>query len=600
MFSSDPNLGGGAISARKRLTDELIQETISPQIEVQGSPLEDESIMDVVPNPSNPYLELYSQFQRMPAKSKSKKGGKRKATSGYRRYGGRKLSPAAAHLARLADIKIKRAKFDQELSALTDHEAGQDPPLSQFPGQTRAARDLLDTKMSLATGRVHGRGRYTFGSFMRNLESTGRRFLRSGGGLDTILGAANRAKSAVEGMGRYGGMGAYHDNQLIEGGALSSDVIGNTDETDTIVISDEEFIQNVYAPTIASGSSGFAAISLGFNPGLQNLTRKLSQYSKHYQEYELGQLVFRLEPMVEESNVNNGITGSFSMAWQYDPNEEEPDNEDDMNALYGVCIGHKLSDGLRLGVECDPVKVNKTSYRVRAHPVPYGRDVDEYDHGKLVIASNNIPSTFSNLAIAKLHLYYTIKLRKFKPDKTILRDIYSVSKNATAALFTATPTTHFTENTVVYAQQNNLGCRINYNPQVGGFYVIFPPTFSGAVSITLRFEGTGLTTTGNNVFKQGNVQFISDFIAGFGAGDPPSATNVISSATTCQVETRARIQSATGSLDNYVFVGLTPSAGTVTQWVLDISEYSPQFFQSRTNPVPIVLNLTNNRVEELS
>ena len=591
--------GGGSALKARRLNADYPLEPSPPQTELQQSPIEELDVMEIVQNPQNPFTELYSQFQTMPAK-KSKKGGKRKSTSGYRRYGGRKLSPAAAHLARLADIKIKRAKFDQELSAITDIPAGGVAPLSQFPDQTRAARDLLDTKMSLSTGRVHGRGRYTFGSFMRNLESTGRRFLRSGGGLDTVLGAATRAKTAVEGMGRYGGMGEYHDNQLIQGGALSSDVYGNTDETDTIVLSDEEFVQNVYAPQITHGtSSGFAAVSIPFNPGLQNLTRKLAQYSKHYQEYEIGQLVFRLEPMVEKSDVNNGITGSFSMAWQYDPNEEEPDNEDDMNALYGVCIGHKLSDGLRLGVECDPAKSNKTSYRIRSHPVPFGRDVDEYDHGKLVIASNNIPSTFSNLAIAKLHVYYTLQLRKFKPDRTVLRDIFSVSKNATASAFTTTPSTQFSENTVVYAQQNNLGCRIA-SGGAGTMIVTFPPTFSGAVSVCLRFEGTGLIASAAAFTKTGNLQFISDFIASSTAGDTPTSNSVVVSSTTVQLETRCRIQSATGNTENALTIGVTPSAGTVNQWVIDIQEYSPQFFQSRGNATPIVLNLTNNRVEELS
>lgn len=542
-----------------------------------------------------------SQFHPMPPRRKykaRKSSGKR-----YRRFRGRTLTPAATMVAKQADIAIKKARMEADFNALK-------PTLSDKTSALvgGALTAPFEHQMLTRAGRVRGQGKYTFGSFLRDAERTGRRFLRAGGGMDTILGAAQRAKGVIQGMGRYSGMGRYegmgeyHDNQLIDGGRGSMDLVGNSDETDTVILHDEEFVQNVYAPAIAAGeSSGFAAISIAFNPGLQNLTRKLSQYSKHYQEYSLKQLLFTLEPMVEESNVNNGISGSFSMAWQYDPNDEEPDNEDDMNALYGVTIGHKLSDGLRLGVECDRTKNLKDTYRIRSHPVPYGRDVDEYDHGKLVISSNNIPSVFSNLAVAKLHIYYTIELRKFKPDHTVLRDLFSISKNATNAAFGATPQTSFTEKSVIFAQQNNLGCKVEPGPNGGEWKITFPPTFSGSLSVDLVVEGSGLAAGTGVKTKTGNVTFIQDFLSATpDVGDAPTDSLFVGTALQQIFRVRCRIRSATGSVENTILLDFNPSAGSITSWTLDIQEYSPQFFQSRSNPVPIMLNYSSQRVEDIN
>jgi hypothetical protein len=588
LLENEPALLAG-VRGREDLT--LSQLESPPKRTASGSGMMEEEDPESL---YSSYYNKYSQFKAMPGTRRYKrKSSSRRAPR--RRYTGRKLSAAAAHVARLADIKVKRARFDQELAALSG--IVKDDPLQQ----SAAARTVIDDRMSASMGgRVSGRGRYTFGSFLRQLESTGKRFLSKGGGMDTILGAATRAKGAIQGMGRYGGMGEYHDNQLIQGGAQSADIIGNMDEGDSIVLRDEEFVMNVYAPNIPAGtSSGFAAVTLEFNPGLANLTRKLSAYARHYQEYELGQLVFRLEPMVEESNVNQGITGSFSMAWEYDPNEPEPDNEDDMNAIFGVCIGHKLSNGLRLGVECDPHKVNKTAYRIRSHPVPYGRDVDEYDHGKLIIASNNIPSTFSNLAIAKLHVYYTLQLRKFKPDHTIQRDIFTISKNATGTIM-QTPQQQFNEGSVLLAQQSNLGCKLSAGTNAGEWKITFPPTWSGCAQIDLRVEATGLGIGPATKAVTGNVNYIADFTSANPAGDAPSDEAWLTMGTTLATySVRVRVRSATGSVENTVYLDLNPSAGTLTNWTVDIIEYSPQFFQSRLNPLPIFTNVSTGVVETI-
>ena len=81
-------------------------------------------------------------------------------------------------------------------------------------------------------------------------------------------------KKRFKGKGLYGGQGSYtRNNALIAGGDMSMDVVGNTDETETITIRNCESIMDIYAPAIGSGSSPFASQKINVNPGLHEFSR---------------------------------------------------------------------------------------------------------------------------------------------------------------------------------------------------------------------------------------------------------------------------------------------------------------------------------------
>lgn len=456
------------------------------------------------------------------------------------------------------------------------------------------SRSATDEQLLMRKQRGYrGSGSYSVGKMWRK-SGLGKTMARAGRSM--INAGVNKALGAMSGMGLYGGQGLYNDNALIDGGAMPMAVMGNHDETETITITNCESIKDIYAPTIAAGSSGYSAETIQVNPGLFNFSRKLSAIAKNYVQYEIKQLVFEIRPLISESNVNNGITGTLMAAPLYDPLQETPDNKDDMLDISGAVSG-RIIDHMRVGVECDPRKTKDCEYFVRTGPVPTGRDVDEYDHCKFVVATNNIPATFSNLAIAELYVYYTIELRMWRNNRDILRDLYVCSVDTTEA---NTPQTIF--NSIAKAQLSNIGTSLDSTGS-GVWKITFPADFSGNVEIKLSLEGTSLTRANAAVTYgiNSNVSAITDLYGVGVAGDAPAATGGIASTTGLIVTTHARVRSVTGGVDNTLTITVSGGAGTgtVSQWELDIQEYSSQFFQSRSNPVPVFVNYATGAVTQV-
>lgn len=454
------------------------------------------------------------------------------------------------------------------------------------------------TDAQLLMRKTHGyRGSGSYGKMWRK------------SGLGKTMAGAGRSliKAGVSkflGQGLYGGQGLYSgnsnvlDNALIEGGHMSMDILGNNDETETITITNCESIKEIFAPNIAPGSSSqYAAETIEVNPGLFQFSRKLSAIAKNYVQYEIKQLVFEIRPLISDSNVNNGITGTLMAGVMYDPVGETPDNKDDLMDLSGSRSG-RIIDQINVGVECDPLKTKDSEYFVRTGPVPSGRDIDEYDHCKFVVATNNIPDTFSNRAIAELYVYYTVELRMWKNNRDILRDYFTLHSSAVARTEATTPSANFSNSEVIRAQQSNLGCLVTgTNPSNSPTWTItFPADFSGCVEIKLFVEGASMAVNNATISQAGNCSQLFDmFGAATLAGDAPSSSIVATLPGQIILTCHYRVKSATGAVNNTVTIALTGPAytGTVGQWALDISEYSGQFFQSRNNPVPLFTNIAN-------
>lgn len=414
----------------------------------------------------------------------------------------------------------------------------------------------------------------------------------------------------------YSGGGLYTENQLMRGGARSFGVSGAGDETDTITVSMTEFVKDIYAPAVASGSSGFASQSIAVNPGLTGFAPSLSQLACNYTDYTLLQLVYELRPVISESNVNNGITGLAMMVFNYNPNDPNPDSKEDVMSTHGSVSG-RIVDGIRMGVECDPSKSRRSKYFVRTTPVAIGRDADEYDHGHLVICTNNIPAVFSNLQLFELWVSYTVKLHKRKPGAlkllNQLRDMWINTANVSVSTWAYDSFEQTGSNGVLIAQQSNLGCRLKQYPndalsalkpngytpaqeaaRVGkGFaakqciILTFPPDFNGYVKISFSQDLHGHTydnTTVDNrpfaVVVSGNVTGVDDMWGAYeGSTNTDSPSHEVGSYNTLMqvYEGHFKVKSVTGGVDNEMLFGtfIRGTSGTSANWMLCVTEYFP-------------------------
>jgi len=497
-----------------------------------------------------------------------------------------RLSYGAYSLAKTIDEEAKAARKRQ---AITDAANG-------MVAASAKATTLLNRRIQNRNAMgLQGSGAYSFSKLGTDIRDFGR---TSGINLGNVMKAATFAKGLM-GSGLYAGQGEYKDNQLIDGGKPSMMVTGANDETDTIIVSDCEFVKDIFAPTIASGSSSYASQKISVNPGLPSFAPNLSQLACNYTEFEIHQLVFELRPVISESNVNNGQTGTAMMVFNYNPNDDPFDDKESVMQAHGSVSG-RIVEPLRCGVECDATKTKQTEFFMRTGPVPYGKDADEYDVGVLTIATNNIPAAFSNTQLFELHVYYTVQLRKRKAGalrlNNQLRDqFYCLGNHAYADLFK--PSIDFVSGSdgVCYSQQNNLGCDIAGDNAGRILTVTFPADYNGFVEIILSIEGTviGQGTIATTV--GGAVTEFKDILPGLGdPGDILKATEYNFATYGIKYRGHFKVKSAVGGVNNTVKVQLDTTASSRTGWCLDIRELTNSHWTSRTNGAPILLNKQND------
>lgn len=442
-------------------------------------------------------------------------------------------------------------------------------------------------------GLYGGMGKYGWSDFKKDWKSTGlgKSLARSG---RRLIGAATDKAIGMIGGGLYGGMGEYVDNALIEGGMPTMQIQAQNDETDNITFSCYEFVKPIYAPNIPSGSSSFAATRLEVNPGLSSFAPKLAALAANYQEYEIHQMVFHYETKINESQVNNGITGDLYLVFNYDPVTDPFDNEQDVMQTSGHVKG-KITENLRAGVECDPSKIKDTEYFIRTAPVPLGRDADEYDHGALIIASNNIPSNFSNLAIGDLYVYYNVTLRQFKPGVSKLnnqsRDLFVDPCSVSTSEPQVFNQNLNTDKTCLVAQQSNIGGQVS-SPGLAQLTYTFPADVNGYYRLMLNIEGTSLTRTGTTITSTGTISQLATMYGTGAPGDTPNSMQDYFNTVKNICIADFKVRSAVGSTNNSITFQFTGGAGTgtVTQWSLEVVEMGQNLWQSRNTVTPKFIN----------
>jgi hypothetical protein len=481
--------------------------------------------------------------------------------------------------------------------------------LRRFPRNTlkKSYGSLLRRKSFTGRGLYGGQGKFTFNKFVRGVKKGIKAIpapikdLIKQKGMEALagMGAYRKIRRRYSGRGLYGGQGSYVSNSLMEGGKMAPVTRAANDETDTLVLTDLEFVADIFAPTISSGSSAYTSQTFAVNPGLQNFAPNLAQIACNYTEYTIKQLVYELRPVINESNVNNGLTGIGMMVFNYNPNDDPYDNKEDVLQAHGSVSG-KITDNIKCGVECSPSKTNKNNFFIRNGPVPYLRDQDEYDCGILTIATNNIPAAFSNLQIFELHVYYTVELRKRRAGAIRLvnqqRDVFVCSGDVSSTNLFSSQFVSGT-NGVLASQQNSIGGQLTA-PAASVLRYTLPAAMNGNFEIILSMEGSGFTYLSTPTFTvSGNVVSISDLYAGGNTGtDTPAGSCVSQSSTNAIVIWHVKVRSATGGVDNAAQLTMNFSAGTITQWQFIVQELTTNHWKSRSSVPPILINTIDNIV----
>lgn len=456
-----------------------------------------------------------------------------------------------------------------------------------------------------------GSGSYSLGKMWRK---SGLGKTLAGVGRDVISAAGGAATS-------YLGHGEYADNQLISGGRMAPSGSFANDETDSIFLTDCEYVRDIYAPTIASGTSGFNTQSISINPGLPDFAPHLSQIACNYSEYKIHQCVVELRPQISESTVNNGMTGMCMVATQYALRDNSTSyfSSKEMIMQYHGSVSGRITDHIRHGIECDPTKIRENDYIVRTTDIAKDESLSDFDHGLVTIATNNIPSEFSNKAIYEMWVYYTIELRQRKSgalscinqqvDQFVCNGNHGLSSTAGSSM--ASTQLVNGSSGVMKMSRNSIGGALGLQSSVTSgnnlpifFKYTWPAHKNGRFEIKLALEGTSLGTPVPAVTKSGQVRYVGDLYGGSGyvvetnsgvqslvsstSGDSPLAVVYVATTTSVLCILHVDVTSAVAGTDNtiQIDIGGLATGGTITGWLLKVEETNNVFSLSYSNPLP--------------
>lgn len=418
-----------------------------------------------------------------------------------------------------------------------------------------------------------GRGAYSMKKFRSDMAQVGKIVGKP------ILGAIqSKAVGAIGGSGLYTGRGAY--NQLFKGEPGAMAYAAPNDETDTLIISHREYLQDIFG----AATSQFSVDGWSLNPALIENFPYLSQIACNYEEYEFVQLVFEYKSTVDASAVNNssGSTGTLIMATNYNPSAPLFTNKEQMMQYHAANSGRVVEDHYH-GVECDPNKNSGSAGKLtRTQPVLLNQDVKSFDLGVFQLAQVNIPSAFYNLQIGELWVSYTVKLRKPRLFSSLgcLIPENRWCSNAAPTL------TNLLSTSPLYMQQNTLN--IGMVQTTNNLTFTFPDFTTGVFEFQfLADSSNGFTTTNASVTTGGNVALYYDLLGtSTGTGNTPHSIAWCSSGYQLIFICRLRVNPVVGNTDNTLTFTLT---GTVTmlQSQVIIRQVNPTLGASASNSLPI-------------
>lgn len=450
-----------------------------------------------------------------------------------------------------------------------------DPTVTSMYGTSWRAATEQQKMNRKATG-FTGRGKYGVRKFMRDAA-----YVSSG---------AKNIYDTWRGSGLYSGRGVYSGSQpgggtsngLISGGRRSMQFASANDETQSLVFSHCEYLQDVYAPN----TSAFNVESWSLNPGLVENFPFCSQLAANFEEYEFIQLIFHYKSTVDPSAANNstGATGTIIMATNYNPSAPSFSNKEVMMQYHGANSG-RVTDDHTHGVECDPAKNAGTATKyVRSSPVVVDQDLKTYDLGKFQLATVNLPSAYFNQQIGELWIEYKVKLSKPRLFTSLYGNVaewrLTSGGGETAMLPFSNP---------LIMQQSTIPMRMT---QVSGsISLFFPDWFTGLVEIQLLIEGTTLVYGGFPTTWTGNVSPWNDLYAVNNVpSDAPGNNCAAASANQIIYISRWMVHPTTGNVDQTITFGFPSNSGNVTQGSIIVRACNPMFAQTNGQPTPLYIN----------
>ena len=200
-------------------------------------------------------------------------------------------------------------------------------------------------------------------------------------------------------------------NQGASDGAYDHSTFAAKSDLDTMVISHTDIISQIYAPP----DDKYHTQSFALNPGLEKTFPWLAQVASCFKDYELLQCIFTYTPTLSDNlQTTTGVTGNVVMTPIYDTHEKPFSDYMSQTQAPGSNEPAKVTDHIEIGVECDPKKLNgsQTGKKVRSSGVPFGQDVINFDHGKVILGMNAFPEALYNQQIGFLRVTYTVRLRR--------------------------------------------------------------------------------------------------------------------------------------------------------------------------------------------
>lgn len=495
----------------------------------------------------------------------------------------------------------KTAQIQKIRQAKRRREADLDQIALDTADNVRIAKQQLQANYEDLMGvpAVAGRGAYSFAKGARGFRRGMAQLGKVAG--PQIRGAlSSRIASGIRGSGLYSGRGAYTANNLVNGGRPSMEYVSANDETQTLIISHREYLQDIFGASTA----GFTCESWNLNPGLTENFPWLSQIAMNYEEYEFIQLVYDFQSTVDPSATNNtsGACGTIIMATNYNAASPKFTNKETMMQYHGANSG-RVTEHHCHGVECDPAKnAGAPQKYTRVNPVQSGQDLKSFDLGTFQLAQVNLPSTFFNQQIGELWVTYTVKLTK-------PRVMAAMAGNVAEYRVTSTPGTEtlanplasplFMQQSVIpmgFAQYND-GSAAASGLTTGQFKLTFPDFATGLYEIQIFVEGSGLTWTLLNTLFGGQITLWSDMYGwGSTSSDSPSYYISQTGGGSGIFITRVFVQPSVGGTDNTCTVNMVASAGTINQVQVVVRQCNPTLAQSNSINVPLYVNASGTVV----
>ncbi len=443
--------------------------------------------------------------------------------------------------------------------------------------------------------------------------------LQEQAGVKKILDGA-RTRSLIRGRGDYD-MGNYLNNprpkvranEYILGSGMPRMETKST-ATGGVIVRNTEFVRDIYAPTIAAGtSSGFSTQSFSINPGLQEFAPKLSQIACNYEEYKILQCIVMLEPLISQSIVSDsGVTGQVLACVQYKVNEDSAHtfrNKDMMLQHSGYVCG-PITDDIVIGVECHPAAVKENDYYVRTTGLTSGEKYSDYDHAMVTIGLHNIRSEYSEQAIYQMKVFYTVELRNVKSGalSVINQQVDKFACNGSYSVVTVDGTSHWStahvsgDNGIVKMAANSIGGFIrlasytNDTRQLFWQYV-WPSFKSGRFQLILTIIGEGMSLDEEGHTKGGQVRNVSDIMGGATSSNAASYRALSHSSTRIVYMCHVDVDAAVGGEENFFQINLLfNDACEILRWGFVIEEINNSFSQSHSIDTPEWKNLKDNVV----